>query len=1490
MCNKQYTIGLDIGTNSVGWAVIDQNFDLVSGKKHINDNGKQKRSRTNLWGVRTFDAAEVAANRRLKRGMRRRIARRKERLNLLRGIFESEILKFDDSFFIRMDESFLQQDDKGAQTFSFRDTDGKLQERHVAMPDKVVYPLFNGKVGAGETFISDSEYYEAYQTIYHLRQRLIENPSQADLRLVYLAIHHILKFRGHFVNQGQTFDFSNMDVAKTLVNALELFNEASSFKFHLTEADINEEANTILKNKLWSPSKKAYELNELYKIDEAAVYHADNDQYVEEFEDLTDKQRQKWLATKQKQIKSFFTGIVGNTISLKDIFDNPEYDHKQNEEFPEKVKYANEDFDNQFTELEKFLSEEELEAVQAGKRVYEALVLSGILTQPTLSASMVEKYELHQKQLAALKQFAKRHGFYNKLFSHPKDSDPKHYGLYDLYVSRSSANKKLRRENFYDGLKKELVYQFKGLKFPSGDNDIDFSKSDLDDTDQQFIADVYTQIKLDKYLPKQRQADNGAIPYQVHEYELIKIIENQMAYYPFLGEKSAVEYENEEGDLKQNSEYKLQTLFKFRIPYYVGTLAKQAGWKNEDGSLIETGSYAKNSWLVRNNDQKITPWNFDKVVNKEESAVNFIERMTNFDTYLPSEKVLPKNSLLYQEFIVYNELISSGYFENGKKQFFTPEQRQRIVERLFKKMRKVTAVKMRDFLRHEYQIKLDSNKELFGLDTFVTSPTYNGTFSTYRDLQKAGITDAVITEYPERFEEIIKWQTIFEDHKILKKTLRDANTSRWDGMLTDEQITKLSKKHYTGWGRLSRKLLDGIKTSAGLTIIDSLREGTYNNFMRLLEDEKIAKIISDAQLNGADDKTLTYDLVDQLAGSPAIKKGIWQSLRMVKELEHYLGSDNISKIVIEMSRDDQDSRRSKTRKRRIEDFYTKFKETTGEEVSQQLRDELDKADEQKLKNDERLFLYFMQNGKSMYSGDPIYLDGSLNIINSDNYQVDHIVPQTYLKDDSWDNKVLVSLSDNQNKGGDTPSKSVIAKMNSFWELLAKNGQVSPRKLANLKMGKISDKQREGFINRQLVENRQITKHVANILTHYFEGSQTLVLTPKAGLTTQFRSGKVYLPNPEFDNQKAQSERTNYKVDRFLEEQIHEYWHKSRDLNDYHHAHDAYLNAIVAQYIYMRNPELKNAWVYGQYERNAKDAVGKWASQRKNKSLQLLSTMREAEWKLVDPDTGEIMTVDRDQLFTKIDEVLHYRNINIVKKTEIQTGKFGDERVYSHDLKAKNFSNGLKNKFPAQQYGGNKSAISALTVITQDKKGRIIPISVSAIEFDNYMNSDDKLAWITERYPKIAKIVVESIPKYSKYRLPSEAMRLLASFQEAQAGSELPMLDLTARDDENRINDLFDELANYIFKNELFVKAKAELLTSTIRENFKQLKPMPEKQSAVDEMLRVTKGSNQNLKMLSQLGLGTTAQQLISKENLISNGTTIINQSVTGLYEQRRTLN
>lgn len=130
-----YYLGLDVGSASVGWAVSDENYNLCKFK------GKD------MWGIRLFETAQTAAERRSKRANRRRLERRKQRIDLLQEIFADEMSKVDDTFFIRLNESRLYLEDK---------------------TEKFKYPLFKNKD------YTDPDYYKEYPTIFHLRKELIE--------------------------------------------------------------------------------------------------------------------------------------------------------------------------------------------------------------------------------------------------------------------------------------------------------------------------------------------------------------------------------------------------------------------------------------------------------------------------------------------------------------------------------------------------------------------------------------------------------------------------------------------------------------------------------------------------------------------------------------------------------------------------------------------------------------------------------------------------------------------------------------------------------------------------------------------------------------------------------------------------------------------------------------------------------------------------------------------------------------------------------------------------------------------------------------------------------------------------------------------------------------------------------------------------------------------------------------------------------------------
>ncbi len=97
---KDYNIGLDIGTTSVGWAVVEDGTQKILRK----GTGKNRKA---LWGVRLFDEAQTAEGRRGFRSTRRRYDRRRQRIKLLQEEFKNEINKVDENFFKKLKAPLL---------------------------------------------------------------------------------------------------------------------------------------------------------------------------------------------------------------------------------------------------------------------------------------------------------------------------------------------------------------------------------------------------------------------------------------------------------------------------------------------------------------------------------------------------------------------------------------------------------------------------------------------------------------------------------------------------------------------------------------------------------------------------------------------------------------------------------------------------------------------------------------------------------------------------------------------------------------------------------------------------------------------------------------------------------------------------------------------------------------------------------------------------------------------------------------------------------------------------------------------------------------------------------------------------------------------------------------------------------------------------------------------------------------------------------------
>ena len=98
MREEKIYAGLDIGTDSVGFAATNQ--DYVLKKFH----GEP------IWGVTLFEEANLNTDRRSFRTARRRLDRRQQRVTLIQELFAGEIEKVDPRFYIRLKEGGLYRD------------------------------------------------------------------------------------------------------------------------------------------------------------------------------------------------------------------------------------------------------------------------------------------------------------------------------------------------------------------------------------------------------------------------------------------------------------------------------------------------------------------------------------------------------------------------------------------------------------------------------------------------------------------------------------------------------------------------------------------------------------------------------------------------------------------------------------------------------------------------------------------------------------------------------------------------------------------------------------------------------------------------------------------------------------------------------------------------------------------------------------------------------------------------------------------------------------------------------------------------------------------------------------------------------------------------------------------------------------------------------------------------------------------------------------
>lgn len=1043
---KNFYLGLDMGTNSVGWAATDSDYKLLRAK------GKD------LWGVRLFEEASTSAERRGYRVSRRRRAREIARMGLLKEFFCNAIETVDPGFYMRLEES-------------------KFQDSERSEENKQPYALF------ADSNYTDREYYAQYPTVFHLRKELLESVEPHDVRLVYLAIANLYKRRGHFLEaslseSGETSSVSEMwrDFVERAL-AVELDVPAEINCMQLEE---------ILGTKGISRKRMVEEVCSLWGIDK-----------------------------KRKTAYAVATLLCGMTAKLIDVFgeENIGEDYKKIS-----ISFRESGYEEKAIEVQGILGDELWEIICILKAIHDKGMLSGLMKgHDYLSQARVAAYDAHREDLTLLKKVLKKYDLnaYKEMFRIMQDNN------YSAYVGSVNSHKQVRR-----GAKKNREEFLKYVKKVIGNQ----AKFPADDTD---VVNILQRIDDDIFMPKQLSASNGVIPNQLHYAEMAKILANAENYLPFLKVK-------DESGLTVSE--KILQVYKFQIPYYVGPLPY---------CMPDTAEYEKlckehNVWAERKSTGAIYPWNFEEKIDTKKSAENFIVRMVRHCSYLTGESALPKNSMLYEKFMVLDEL--NNLKVNGKK--ITVEQKQNIYYELFGQGKKVSLKTLYGYLvRNGIVKKEEVENAVSGIDGgFKSSLTTVGKF--YGIFGEEVFAD----KNTKIIEDVVFWGTVYGNDK---KMLREKINEKYPDKFSEQELKRICGFKFDGWGRLSRSFLEleGCSTEDGVcrSFIGALWE-TNDNHMELMSARYTYKQRLEEKLQLVEKplKEWRIEELDDMYLSAPVKRMVWQTISILNELEEVLGKAP-ERIFVEMAREEgEKNKRTISRKQKLIDLY----KAIGKEGKEWCK-EVEGMEETAFKN-RKLYLYYLQMGRCMYTGQTIDLHTLLT--SNTMYDIDHIYPQHYVKDDSLENNLVLALKDFNNN----VKKDIVPlpyetrkKQRAYWEILRSKEFISEEKFNRLiRSTAFTEEELAGFINRQLVETRQGTKVITQILKQAYPEAE--IVFAKAGLVSDFRKKYDLL--------------------------------KVRCVNNYHHAHDAYLNIVVGNTYFVkftRNPYnfIKEAVKHPERENN-----------------------------------------------------------------------------------------------------------------------------------------------------------------------------------------------------------------------------------------------------------------------------------------------------------------
>ena len=438
-----------------------------------------------------------------------------------------------------------------------------------------------------------------------------------------------------------------------------------------------------------------------------------------------------------------------------------------------------------------------------------------------------------------------------------------------------------------------------------------------------------------------------------------------------------------------------------------------------------------------------------------------ILKMLGKCTFEPSEYKAAKHSYSAEYFVWLTRLNNLRILENGSERGLTVEERQLLINQPFEKA-KLTYVQVRKLLEL-------SDLAIFKGVRYGKDNAENATLmemKAWHAIRKALESNGLKTE----------WEGL-----KTKPELLDKIGTAFSIYKTDEDISQYLN------GELSPAVLNALLENLNFDKFIQLSLRSLGKILPLMEqgwryDEACKQVYGDhyGKKEQLELRFLPKIPVEEIR-NPVVLRTLSQARKVINGVVRLYGSP--ARIHIETGREvgksyserkDISKRQEENRNERqraVEKFKEFFPAFVGEP---------------KTKDILKMRLYEQQHGKCLYSGKELDLN---RLLEKGYVEIDHALPFSRTWDDSFNNKVLVLASENQNKSNQTPYEWLNGKENAErWKLFQAlvNGSRFPYSKKQRILTKYLDE--EGFRERNLND----TRYVARFLCNFIEDNMQLV--------------------------------------------------------------------------------------------------------------------------------------------------------------------------------------------------------------------------------------------------------------------------------------------------------------------------------------------------------------------------------------------------------------